>query len=102
MSVTFFPQARRDAIGIGRDLMAAAGRGVSARFEAKLRQTTRRLERFPQLAARSEWISNDYPELRVAQIEDFRNYLLFYEPSDDGIRVIRVVHGAMNIEDLFD
>ena len=29
------------------------------------------------------------------------NYQLFYEPTDDGIRLLRVYHAARRIEDLF-
>jgi len=29
------------------------------------------------------------------------NYVVFYRPDDDGIVVIRVLHGARNLEDLF-
>jgi toxin ParE1/3/4 len=29
------------------------------------------------------------------------NYQLFYEPMDDGIRLLRVYHAARRIEDLF-
>jgi toxin ParE1/3/4 len=30
------------------------------------------------------------------------NYLLFFEPIDDGIRLLRVVHAARKLDDLFD
>jgi toxin ParE1/3/4 len=29
-----------------------------------------------------------------------RNYIIFYEPIDDGIRVMRVLHGARQWEDM--
>jgi toxin ParE1/3/4 len=29
------------------------------------------------------------------------NYLLFYEPREDGIALVRVLHGSRRIEDLF-
>jgi toxin ParE1/3/4 len=29
------------------------------------------------------------------------NYLIFYEPRDDGIVLVRVLHGSRRIEDLF-
>ncbi|HEV3138106.1 MAG TPA: type II toxin-antitoxin system RelE/ParE family toxin [Pirellulales bacterium] len=29
------------------------------------------------------------------------SYVLFYRPADDGLVVVRVLHGARNIEDLF-
>jgi toxin ParE1/3/4 len=31
-----------------------------------------------------------------------RNYLLFYQPVEDGIEVLRVIHGSRDIEGLFE
>lgn len=30
------------------------------------------------------------------------NYIIFYRPIDNGIKVIRVLHGARDIESLFE
>jgi toxin ParE1/3/4 len=30
------------------------------------------------------------------------NYVIFYQPANDGIEVIRVLHGARDIPELFD
>ncbi|MEA2708052.1 MAG: toxin ParE1/3/4 [Phycisphaerales bacterium] len=42
------------------------------------------------------------PEL-LANIRSFPvgSYLIFYQPIDDGIEVVRVVHGARNLRRLF-
>ncbi len=32
----------------------------------------------------------------------FKRYVIFYQPLQDGIDVIRVLHGARDIESLFD
>jgi toxin ParE1/3/4 len=42
------------------------------------------------------------PEL-MANVRSFPvgNYLIFYQPIDDGIEVLRVVHGARNLRRLF-
>jgi toxin ParE1/3/4 len=39
--------------------------------------------------------------IRVWQVQKFRNYLVFYRPTDDGIVIERVLHGARNIDALF-
>ena len=36
--------------------------------------------------------------LRVWRIQGFPNHLIFYRPVDDGIEVIRVLHGARDID----
>jgi len=39
--------------------------------------------------------------LRVWPIDGFRNYLVFYRPTDEGVEIWRVLHGARDIEALF-
>ncbi len=39
------------------------------------------------------------PELRSFPVE---NYVIFYRPITDGIIVLRVLHGARDIDSLFD
>ena len=36
--------------------------------------------------------------IRVSRIRRFKNYLIFYRVLDDGIEVVRVLHGARDIE----
>ena len=40
-------------------------------------------------------------DLRVFPISGFENYLIFYRPVSDGIEVVRVLHGARDIESIF-
>ena len=35
------------------------------------------------------------------RVKGFEKYLVFYRPLKDGIVVLRVIHGARDIEDLF-
>jgi toxin ParE1/3/4 len=47
---------------------------------------------------------SDHPELsggRFFPVKRFRNYLVFYRPTPQGIRVLRVLHGARDIESVF-
>lgn len=32
----------------------------------------------------------------------YKDYVIFYFPLEDGIEIYRVIHGARNIDDLFD
>jgi toxin ParE1/3/4 len=40
--------------------------------------------------------------IRAWQIRGFASYLIFYRPSSDGIEVIRVLHGARDIETILE
>ena len=39
--------------------------------------------------------------IRQWRVSGFENYLIFYRPIEDGIEVLRVLHGARDIEGLF-
>jgi toxin ParE1/3/4 len=39
--------------------------------------------------------------IRVWAVRGFRNHLVFYRPTEQGIDVVRVLHGARDIEALF-
>lgn len=64
-------------------------------------QTLRRLARMPGLG--TLWDS-DKPRLtavRFFPITKFRNRLVFYRERKDGIELVRVLHGARDIEAIF-
>lgn len=69
--------------------------------EAADRQNERILERcethaqFPTMAPRCEELGRGLRNFPVGRV------VVFYRPRDDGIEVIRVIHGARNLEDLF-
>jgi len=39
--------------------------------------------------------------VRMCLVKGFDRYLIFYRPLKNGIEVLRIVHGARDIEDLF-
>ena len=41
-------------------------------------------------------------DVRVWRVKGFEKYLIFYQPIDDGIKILHVVHSARNWNTLFD
>jgi toxin ParE1/3/4 len=39
--------------------------------------------------------------LRSFRVDGFRNYLIFYRPVTEGVEIVRVLHGARNLNALF-
>jgi len=39
---------------------------------------------------------------RVFPVRGFGKHLVFYRPVEDGIEILRVIHGARDIEALFE
>jgi toxin ParE1/3/4 len=54
--------------------------------------------------AGTHWESEDLDlaGVRVRPVKRFRNYLIFYRPTPDGVEVIRVLHGARDLDRLLD
>ena len=52
----------------------------------------------PQLGAKAGF--SHAPNVRKWVIQPFRNYLLFYQEADDGVLVIRLLHGARDLPPL--
>jgi toxin ParE1/3/4 len=92
--VSRFRQAEEDLLGIAnyiaRDNPSAAARWLE-RIEDKLLLLARR----PYLG---EAVDHIRPGLRRFT---HGKYLIFYEPSADGIVLVRVLHGARKIDELF-
>jgi toxin ParE1/3/4 len=76
---------------VAQDNLSAADRLID-RFERNLFS----LARNPLMGASADHFR---PGLRQFTVG---NYVLFYELTDDGIRVVRVLHGARKLDDLFD
>jgi len=99
-SVLRKPEVRRDLVEqadhISRDNLDAALRFLDAaertfKFLAANREVGQ-LCNFPQAECTG---------LRVWPIDGFRNHLVFYQPTDEGVEIWRVLHGARQIESLF-
>ena len=93
--------AERDLL----ELFVFLGRGsvrAANRFLAAADQTCARLAAMPGLGSACE---SDHPALvglRLWPVHGFPKYLILYRPLEDGIEVLRVFHGARDIESLFE
>lgn len=57
-----------------------------------------RLAATPEMGGRYESDNIELAGMRVFPVSRFRNYLIFYQPTALGIEVIRVLHGARDID----
>jgi toxin ParE1/3/4 len=91
------PEAKRDLI----ERMAYLDQinpGLAGRFLAAVETTFSRLAEMPGLGGLCELDIPGCPDLRVFPVKRFAKYLVFYRALPDGIDVIRVLHGAQDIE----
>jgi toxin ParE1/3/4 len=66
-------------------------------------KTLRELAKKFDLLAQNPKIENSHGEFIVNLLSfPFKNYLIFYFPIENGVEIYRVIHGARNVEDLFE
>lgn len=54
---------------------------------------------------RGKLIQSNNPELgniRQQAVKGFKKYLVFYRPTDLGVEILRVIHGARDIEAILE
>lgn len=55
----------------------------------------------PEMGTRCHFRSPDTAGIRMWSIHGFENHLIFYRPLENGIDVVRVIHGARDIQSIF-
>lgn len=89
------PLAEADLLDIW-DFTAEDSEANADRFLDVLHQKLQVIAQTPGMGRGREELS---PGLRSFP---FRNYILFYQVTEDGIDVVRVIHGSRDIEALFE
>ncbi len=89
------PLAEADLLDIW-DFIAEDSEAKADRFLDVLNQKLQAIAQMPGMGRRREELA---PGLRSFPV---RNYNLFYQITEDGIDVVRVIHGSRDIEALFE
>ncbi|MGE0131804.1 MAG: type II toxin-antitoxin system RelE/ParE family toxin [Blastocatellales bacterium] len=94
-------QAKRDLeetfVFIGeRDLDT----GLDFLFAAE--QTFELLANMPLIGSQRRSRSSKLRDVRQFPVKGYKDYLIFYLPTDNGIEVLRVLHGRRDIEAIFE
>jgi len=99
-NLVILPQADQDIdnafLYIARDNLDAA-----IRFLVAVRADARRLAEMPGMGATREFENPQIRGVKFWPVAGFRNYLIFYRPTADGIEALRVIHGARDIDRQF-
>jgi len=94
------PEAHADieesAVFIGDDAP-----DVALRFLDAVEATVRRVAKNPAIGAGRDFARSELTGLRFFAVKGFTKYLIFYRPIPNGIEVVRVLHGARDLGELF-
>jgi toxin ParE1/3/4 len=92
------PAADRDLDEQAGYLAREASLDTALRFYDAAAATFERIAGMPGMGER--WVSAQprLADLRVCRIEGFEKHLVFYQPTGDRIEIVRVLHGARDID----
>ena len=88
--------AKRDLVEIV-DYIGARNPTASERFVVAIKRDCAFLLSFPRAGALRTGVPRRFRGLRSWPVGGSKNYLIFYLPAEDGIDVVRVLHGARNV-----
>ena len=99
--VRFYPQAKIDLAEILAHLREEASAQLAQAFLDAVGSATGRLVDHPGLGVRRSYRSLLLQNVRMVSLPKFSRHLLFYRSQDGVIQVIRLIHGARDVDALF-
>ena len=94
--------AKRDLIDHFVFLGENASIDVARRFLKSANSTMEELAQMPEMGASRTFRNPRYVGVRMWRVKGFERYFIFYRPLKTEIEVLRVLHGARDIEALFE
>ena len=91
-------KARQDLVDIFRYYTRKAGLRVAQRFFGQVEATFARLAGMPGLGSRYGHEHPALADLRFFPVSRFKAHVVFYRPAAGGIEIVRVLHGARDID----
>jgi toxin ParE1/3/4 len=91
-------EARQDLVAIFRLIAREGGLRTARRFLTEAEATFQRLANLPNIGTAFEPGELRFAGLRYASVSSrFKKFLVFYRPLEDGIEVLRVLHGSRDL-----
>lgn len=95
------PQVIRDLIDLAT-YIAEDNLDASDRFLVAAEETFKQVAKTPGIGKLSQLSNPNLADVRQQAIKGFRKYLVFYRPTDSEVEILRVIHGARDIEAILD
>lgn len=95
------PRVKRDILDLAR-YIARDNLDAGLKFFDAVEQTLLKLAEMPGMGALRGFENPKFSDVRSWSVDGFRNYLIFYRKTPGGIEVIRVIHGARDIDAEFE
>jgi toxin ParE1/3/4 len=96
------PAAERDLERQAQYIARSSGADAAQRFYRAAEETCQLIAGRPGIERPIPYRNPLLAETRMFRMKGFTNHLLFYRPVKNGIEIVRVIHGARDIESLFE
>lgn len=96
------PAADGDLDNQAAYLAANASLKTALRFYDAAATTFEKIARMPGLGELRDSANPRLSGLRVWRLEGFEKHLIFYRPTEHGVEIVRVLHGARDIDRVLD
>ncbi len=96
------PAADRDLDDQAAYLAIEASLETALRFYDAASTSFDRIASMPGIGERWQSTNPRLTELRVWRVDGFQKHLIFYRLADDGVEIIRVLHGARDIDSVLE
>ena len=71
---------------------------VSDRYLAAVNSAFEQVARMPDIGAPRDYLNPRVGNLRMWPVPQFRNYLIFNSTTIEAVEIIRILHGAQDVE----
>ncbi len=95
------PKADQDIEEQAAYFAEVGGAETGHRFLLAAHETFLLLARNPGIGWRPRVLSTHLKGLRIFSISTFEKILVFYKPADEGVEILRVIHGSRNLLQFF-
>jgi toxin ParE1/3/4 len=102
LPVVVRPGARNDQLDIAEYYDREAGETLGNRFIQQCDAGLERLSRFPESGTLVRYKHPKLEGCRFILVPEFDNILIFYKALRDHIEIIRILHGARDLEEVLN
>ncbi len=95
------PAAGQDIVDQAEYLRRHQSLQTGLRFYRAADETFRLIASQPEIGTRAEFRSSFLRGVRMFPLKRFPNHLVFYRRVENDVEIIRILHGARDIESLF-
>jgi len=96
------PKARADLVESSFFYELETGEALARRFESAAEESFEQVVENPGVGSPTRFRSARLQGLPVSRIRGFEKHLVLYREVDDAVEVVRVLHGARDIEAILE